>query len=88
MVRKQAHNYLIRSVGLLNFTRIPQNQTATNTNHVALKSCTHTDLCCHAFDDDIMIFSFRGLPVTHSQSAVVKMKAKIYLKVFSMQGET
>jgi hypothetical protein len=33
----QANNDLIHSVGLLNFTRIPQNQTATSTNPDRIK---------------------------------------------------
>jgi hypothetical protein len=74
---KQAHDYLIRNVGLLTFIRFPQNQTATNTNLVAFRSCMHTDLCCHAFDDYIVSFSSRGLTVAHSKSAVVKTKALI-----------
>jgi len=77
----QAHN-LIGSVGLLIFTKVLQNQTATKPNPVALRKCTHTDICCHSFDDDIMSFSSRGIPVTHSQSAAVKMKILIYFKTF------
>jgi hypothetical protein len=54
---------------LLIFTKFPQNRTATNSNPAALRNWTHTDLSCHAFDDDIVSFSSRGIPVTHSQSS-------------------